>query len=84
MTNPSKSALILVEYVNHGLAPTGGINSQFRDRDQVDTAIANSKIVLKEVRRRDMEVSSPHSSTMIAPFYACAITTQHFVDQSKD
>lgn len=30
MTNPSKSALIIIEYVNDRLAPTGGINSLFR------------------------------------------------------
>ena len=51
MSNPSKSALILIEYVNDWLAPTGGINGQFQDREQVDTAIANSKIMLEEARR---------------------------------
>lgn len=31
-----KSALILIEYQNDWLAPTGGINSQFQDREQID------------------------------------------------
>lgn len=56
MTDPSKSALILIEYVNDWLSPTGGIYPAFQDREQVDTAIANSKIILEEARRRGMHV----------------------------
>jgi nicotinamidase-related amidase len=56
MTDPSKSALILVEYVNDWLSPTGGIYPVFQDREQVDTAIANSKIILEEARRRGLHV----------------------------
>lgn len=66
MTNQSpKSALILIEYVNDWLAPTGSINGQFQDREQFDTAIANSKIVLAEARRRGMEVI--HASLKFEP-----------------
>lgn len=43
-----KTALILIEYVNDWLSPTGGIYPSFQDREQVDTAIANSKIALTE------------------------------------
>jgi hypothetical protein len=56
MTDPSKSALILIEYVNDWLSPTGGIYPAFQEREQVDTAIANSKIILEEARRRGMHV----------------------------
>ena len=50
MTDTSNSALILIEYVNDWLSPTGGIYPVFQDREQVDTAIANSKIILEEAR----------------------------------
>ncbi|CDX38926.1 putative amidase related to nicotinamidase protein [Mesorhizobium sp. SOD10] len=56
MTEASKSALILIEYVNDWLSPTGGIYPSFQDREQVDIAIANSKIALAEARRRGMHV----------------------------
>ena len=56
MTDASKSALILIEYVNDWLSPTGGIYPAFQDREQVDTAIANSKIILEEARRRGLHV----------------------------
>jgi nicotinamidase-related amidase len=56
MTEASKSALILIEYVNDWLSPTGGIYPAFQDREQVDTAIANSKIILEEARSRGMHV----------------------------
>ncbi len=36
MTDASKSALILIEYVNDWLSPTGGIYPVFQDREQVD------------------------------------------------
>ncbi|MFJ1312172.1 isochorismatase family cysteine hydrolase [Agrobacterium sp. P15N1-A] len=56
MTDASSSALILIEYVNDRLSPTGGIYPVLQDREQVDTAVANSKIILKEARRRGMHV----------------------------
>lgn len=56
METNSKSALILIEYQNDSLAPTGGINSQFQDRKQLEAAIVNSAKVLAEARRRNMEV----------------------------
>ncbi|ANL50998.1 isochorismatase-like protein (plasmid) [Rhizobium phaseoli] len=62
-----KSALILIEYVNDWLAPTGGINAQFQDRAQFDTAVANSKILLAEARRRGMEVI--HASLRFEPTF---------------
>ncbi|PPJ49127.1 amidase [Rhizobium sp. KAs_5_22] len=67
MTEPSKSALILIEYVNDWLSPTGGIYPMFQDRGQVDTAIANSKIILEEARRRGMHVI--HASLKFEPTY---------------
>ncbi|OZI38142.1 amidase [Bordetella genomosp. 10] len=51
-----KSALILIEFQNDWMAPTGGINSQFKDRQQFDESVANSRKVLAEARRRHMEV----------------------------
>jgi len=67
MTDASKSALILIEYVNDWLSPTGGIYPSFQDREQVDTAIANSKIILAEARRRGMHVL--HASLKFEPEY---------------
>lgn len=67
MTEAPKSALILIEYVNDWLAPTGGINGQFQDREQVDTAIANSKIILDEARRRGIHVI--HASLKFDPSF---------------
>lgn len=46
----NNSALILLEYENDWLAPNGGINGQFQDREQFDTAIAHSKKILDEAR----------------------------------
>ncbi len=63
----ARSALILIEYQNDWLAPTGGINSQFQDREQIDTAIANSKKVLEEARRRNIEVI--HVRMVLEPNY---------------
>ncbi|WP_029002907.1 cysteine hydrolase [Azorhizobium doebereinerae] len=63
----AKSALILIEYQNDWLAPTGGINGQFQDREQFDAAVANSKKVLEEARRRDMEVI--HVRMVLEPTY---------------
>ena len=60
-----KSALILIEYVNDWLSPTGGIYPSFQDREQVDTAIANSKIAITEARRRGMHVI--HASLKFEP-----------------
>lgn len=51
-----KKALILIEYQNDWLAPTGGINRQFKDREQFDSALKNSRLVLAEARKRNMEV----------------------------
>ncbi|MCC4603974.1 cysteine hydrolase [Xanthomonas campestris pv. badrii] len=62
-----KSALILIEYVNDWLAPTGGIHGQFQDREQVDLAIANSKTMLAEARRRGMDVI--HASLKFEPSF---------------
>jgi nicotinamidase-related amidase len=62
-----KSALILIEYVNDWLAPTGGINGQFQDREQFDAALANSKKVLEEARRRNMDVI--HVTVRFEPTY---------------
>ncbi|MBB5533559.1 isochorismatase family cysteine hydrolase [Rhizobium giardinii] len=67
MTDASKSALILIEYVNDWLSPTGGIYPSFQDREQADTAIANSKIILAEARRRGMHVL--HASLKFEPEY---------------
>ncbi|MBB4010551.1 isochorismatase family cysteine hydrolase [Allorhizobium taibaishanense] len=67
MTEPSKSALILIEYVNDWLSPTGGIYPMFQDREQLDTAVANSKIILDEARRRGMHVV--HASLKFEPTY---------------
>lgn len=69
MTAPSKSALILIEYVNDWLSPTGGIYPAFQDRKQVDNAIANSKIILEVARRRGLHVI--HA----APGFRCATRT---------
>ncbi len=63
----AKSALILIEYQNDWLAPTGGINGQFRDREQIDTAVENSRKILAEARRRDMEVI--HVRMVLEPTY---------------
>ncbi|ARM90250.1 isochorismatase-like protein [Rhizobium sp. CIAT894] len=60
-----KSALILIEYVNDWLSPSGGIYPSFQDREQVDIAIANSKIALAEARRRGMHVI--HASLKFEP-----------------
>jgi len=65
MTEASNSALILIEYVNDWLSPTGGIYPSFQDREQVDTAIANSRIALAEARRRGMHVI--HASLKFEP-----------------
>lgn len=65
ITTSDKSALILIEYVNDWLAPTGGIYPSFQDREQVDTAIANSTIALAEARRRGMHVI--HASLKFEP-----------------
>ncbi|KMS74109.1 amidase [Streptomyces viridochromogenes] len=62
-----KSALILIEYLNDWLAPTGTINGQFQDREQVDAAVANSKEVLAEARRQNMEVI--HVRMVLEPTY---------------
>jgi len=62
-----KSALILIEYVNDWMAPTGGINPQFQDREQFETAVANSKTILAEARRRGMEVI--HASLRFEPTF---------------
>lgn len=51
-----KSALILIEYENDWMAPTGGINAQFKDRKQFDDSVKNSRLVLAEARRRHMEI----------------------------
>jgi nicotinamidase-related amidase len=51
-----KSALILIEFQNDWIAPTGGINGQFKDREQFDSSINNAKLVLAEARKRNMEV----------------------------
>lgn len=67
MSDPSKSALILIEYVNDWLSPTGGIYPVFQDREQVDTAIANSKIILEEARRRGMPVI--HAALKFEPIF---------------
>lgn len=65
MTDASKTALILIEYVNDWLAPTGGIYPSFQDREQVDIAIANSRLALSEARRRGMHVI--HASLRFEP-----------------
>ncbi|MEX1830000.1 cysteine hydrolase [Luteibacter sp. CQ10] len=54
--SPRKSALILIEFQNDWMAPTGGINGQFKDREQFDRSVTNAKSVLAEARRRHMEV----------------------------
>lgn len=51
-----KSALILIEYQNDWLAPSGGINGQFHDREQFETSLKNSELVLAEARKRKMDV----------------------------
>lgn len=63
----ARSALILIEYQNDWLAPTGGINGQFQDREQIDTAIANSKKVLEQARRRNIEII--HVRMVLEPNY---------------
>jgi len=63
-----KSALILIEYVNDWLAPTGGINGQFQDREQFDTAVANSRTVLAEARHRD-DMDVIHVSLRFEPTF---------------
>lgn len=62
-----KSALILIEYQNDWVAPTGSINPQFQDREQIETAIANAAKVLAEARRRGMEVI--HVAMVLEPTY---------------
>jgi nicotinamidase-related amidase len=51
-----KSALVLIEFQNDWMAPDGGINAQFKDREQFETSKQNAKKVLDEARSRDMEV----------------------------
>ncbi|HHH0459093.1 TPA: cysteine hydrolase [Yersinia enterocolitica] len=51
-----KSALILIEYENDWMAPTGTINGQFKDRTQFEDSIVNSRKVLAEARRRNMDI----------------------------
>ncbi len=51
-----RAALILMEYQNDWLAPTGSINGQFQDREQFETSLKNSKLVLAEARRRNMDI----------------------------
>ncbi|WHO76062.1 cysteine hydrolase [Rhizobium sp. BT03] len=63
----ARSALILIEYQNDWLAPTGGINGQFQDREQIDTAIVNSKTILEQARRRNIEVI--HVRMVLEPNY---------------
>ncbi|QND54696.1 cysteine hydrolase family protein (plasmid) [Phyllobacterium sp. 628] len=63
----TKSALILIEYQNDWLAPTGSINPQFQDREQIDAAVANSAKVLREARLRNMEVI--HVTMVLEPAY---------------
>ncbi len=63
----ARSALILIEYQNDWLAPTGGINGQFQDREQIDNAIANSKKVLEDARRRNIEII--HVRMVLEPNY---------------
>lgn len=67
MTDASRSALIFIEYVNDWLSPTGGIYPSFQNREQVDTAIANSKIILGEAHRRGMHVI--HASLKFEPTF---------------
>lgn len=62
-----KSALILIEYQNDWLVPTGGINPQFQDREQIDAAVANSAKVLAEARRRGLEII--HVAMVLEPSY---------------
>ncbi|TCM36019.1 cysteine hydrolase family protein [Novosphingobium sp. ST904] len=57
--------MILIEDVNDWLSPTGGIYPSFEDREQVDVAIANSKVALTEARRRGMHVI--HASLKFEP-----------------
>jgi nicotinamidase-related amidase len=63
----ARSALILIEYQNDWLASSGSINPQFQDREQIETAIANSAKVLAEARRREMEVI--HVAMVLEPTY---------------
>lgn len=66
-TQTRNSALILIEYQNDWMAPTGSINPQFKDREQFDAAVANSAKVLAEARRRNMEVI--HVTMALEPTY---------------
>ncbi|HEY0297744.1 MAG TPA: cysteine hydrolase [Arachidicoccus sp.] len=52
----NKKALILIEYQNDWIASTGTINSQFKDREQLETSIKNAQLVLAEARKRGMEI----------------------------
>ena len=47
---------ILIEFQNDWMAPDGGINAQFKDRDQFDASKANARKVLDEARGRGMEI----------------------------
>jgi nicotinamidase-related amidase len=51
-----KRALVLIEFQNDWMAPTGSINGLFKDRRQLDDSIGNAKKVLAEARRRRMDV----------------------------
>jgi nicotinamidase-related amidase len=62
-----QSALILIEYQNDWVAPTGSINPQFQDREQFDASVANSAKVLAEARRRNMDVI--HVTMALEPTY---------------
>lgn len=62
-----QSALILIEYQNDWVAPTGSINPQFQDREQFETSVTNSAKVLDEARRRNMEVI--HVTMVLEPTY---------------
>jgi len=65
--NNAQSALILIEYQNDWLSPQGGINPTFQDREQLETAITNSRKVLTEARRRNIEVV--HVTMVLEPAY---------------
>ncbi|HEY0176302.1 MAG TPA: cysteine hydrolase, partial [Pedobacter sp.] len=55
-TTQKKSALILIEFQNDWMSPDGGINGQFKDREQFDTSIKNARLVLAEARKKGMAV----------------------------
>ncbi|MGE0968833.1 cysteine hydrolase (plasmid) [Klebsiella sp. WOUb02] len=61
------SALILIEYQNEWLSPSGKLNHLIQDREQLDASVSNSRAVLAAARKREMEII--HVTMTLEPTY---------------